>query len=73
MHIHGLKDYALPGEEVIKGIRKDAYRVGPSTFVQVQWSSLKGLVDRGDVSAPRRTWSEKKLKRNHTIKKRPAS
>jgi hypothetical protein len=73
MHIHGLKDYQLPDENVIKGVRKSAEKIGPNTYRQTQWSSLKGLLDRGDLTAPRRKQVTKVLKRALTQKKKPDS
>lgn len=65
MHIHGLKDYELPHKTVRKGVRANAVQIAPNTFTQLQWSSLKGLVELGDVTAPRRRTVTKILKRKY--------
>lgn len=63
MHIHGLKDYELPHSIVRKGVRASAEQLGPNVFKQTQWSSLKGLLDLGDLTAPRRKSVTKTLRR----------
>lgn len=68
--IHGLKDYEYPGHVVRKGIRKDAVEIGPNTFRQTRWSSLKGLLETGDMTTPRRRQVTKTLKREY---KKPRS
>lgn len=72
MHIHGLKDYELPTQIVRKGIRHDAKEIGPNTFSQLQWSSLKGLVGLGETNAPRRKTITKVLKREYTKNRKTA-
>ena len=71
MHIHGLKDYELPTEIKRKGVRKDAEQLNANTFRQTQWSSLKGLVGLGDVTAPRRKKITKVLSRTYHKKINP--
>ncbi len=61
--LHGLKDYEYPGHVVRKGVRADATQEAPNRFRQVQWSSLKGLVGKGDVTAPTRKMITKTLSR----------
>lgn len=63
--IHGLKDYEYPGHTVRKGVRKDAIQLGPNTFQQTQWSSLKGLLGTGDMTAPSRKQVIKTLSREY--------
>lgn len=65
MQIHGLKDYELPNHVVRKGVRANAEQIGPNTFRQTQWSSLKGLVGLGDVTAPTRKQVVKVLARTY--------
>lgn len=65
IEIHGLKDYETPDHVVRKGIRESAIQIAPNTFRQVQWSSLKGLVGSGDVTAPTRRQIVKHLKREY--------
>lgn len=50
--LNGPKDYAFPDKTVIKGIKKNALKTGENSFTQDQFSSLVGLIDRGDLSAP---------------------
>ena len=69
MVIHSLKDYELPGHRVHKGVSAKALQIGPNSFQQVQWSSLKGLVMIGDVTAPRRRKVIKKLARSYRSKR----
>lgn len=73
MHIHGPKDYTLPTHQVTKGIRKNAELIAPNTYRQTQWSSLKGLVELGDLTAPRRKQVVKVLARKLTAHKKPAA
>lgn len=61
--IHGLKDYEVPGHVVRKGVRAAAVEIAPNTFRQVQWTSLKGLLGKGDMTAPGRKMIVKKLAR----------
>ncbi len=68
--IHGLKDYEYPGHVVRKGVRASAVQIAPNTFQQVQWSSLKGLLNTGDITAPSRKTITKVLKREY---KKPRS
>ena len=66
MRVHAPKDYELPHQRVRKGVRANAVEIAPNTFRQTQWSSLKGLVQLGDVTAPRRKQITKVLVRNAT-------
>lgn len=65
MVIHGLKDYEVPGHIVRKGVRANAKEISPGVFEQVQWSSLKGLLGKGDLSAPTRKQVIKRLRREY--------
>lgn len=70
MSIYGPKDYELPHQTVIKGIRASAVKIAPNTFTQLQWSSLKGLVNIGQTNAPRRKTVTKVLKRERMVGKK---
>jgi DNA polymerase family B len=52
MQIHGAKDYAYPGHVVCKGVRPKAAWIASNAAVQEQWSTLVGLLRRGDLGAP---------------------
>lgn len=64
--LHGPKDYATPEKTVIKGIRDPTNPASENTFVQQQWSSLTGLIHRGDLSAPTIKQITKVLARSYT-------
>ncbi len=59
----GPKDYEYPSHHKTKGVRKNAHWIEPSAVVQDQWSTLKGLVRLGDVSAPITSSVAKQLSR----------
>ncbi len=42
--IRGLKDYSTPTKQVVKGIRKNAVKIGDGVYRQEQWPSFKGLL-----------------------------
>ncbi len=51
-HLYGLKDYRL-GEIVrMKGVRTTARWIDTNTVEQEHWSTLVGLLRKGDLSAP---------------------
>ncbi|KKL15750.1 hypothetical protein LCGC14_2502480, partial [marine sediment metagenome] len=43
------KDYKLDNDIKIKGIRKNAKQVGPTSYQQEQWLTLRSLVARGNI------------------------
>ncbi len=45
--IRGLKDYTFGEKVVIKGIRKNAVKIGASTYRQEQWPSFRGILRSG--------------------------
>lgn len=66
MQINGLKDYITPDYVKLKGVRADAFMLGESMRLTQQWSSWKGLLQSGDMSAPVvRPWV-KTLRREYT-------
>ena len=48
--IHGCKDYQIGDKTKRKGIRKDAVILDPSTYRQVQFRGLKGMIQDGDMN-----------------------
>jgi hypothetical protein len=61
--IHGAKDYEAPAHRVCKGVRASATWLDRNTVQQEKWSSLKGLLRSGDLSAPTTELIEKRLSR----------
>lgn len=59
----GPKDYEYESHHKTKGVRKSAHWIEPNAIVQDQWSTLKGLLRLGDVSAPRTSSIAKQLSR----------
>lgn len=64
--IRGPKDYQFDSTERIKGVRKTATWLAPNTVQQEQWAGLKGLMARGDLTAPTTKTIVKHLKREYT-------
>jgi DNA polymerase family B len=64
--IHGCKDYETPKGKVIKGVRSKAEWINESTVRQERWSSLKGLLLAGTLSAPSTGPIVKHLSREYT-------
>ncbi len=65
VQLWGPKDYRMGDKERHKGVRPTATWTGPNTIEQEMWSSLKGLVRDGDISAPRVRRVTKHLKRRY--------
>lgn len=51
-HIYGAKDYVFDYNYKLKGVRSNALWLSPNQVEQDQWVGLKGMIARGDVSAP---------------------
>jgi hypothetical protein len=51
-HLYGLKDYRLGELTRTKGVRAAARWIDGNTVEQEHWSTLVGLLRRGDLSAP---------------------
>ena len=64
--IHGLKDYEKDSKTVIKGIRKNAVKIGDGVYQQEQWSSFKGLLHSGDINTYKVKTVTKHLSREYT-------
>lgn len=64
--IHGPKDYLLDGIETIKGIRKTARKLEANVYEQERFTTLVGLLRRGDLSAPIVSTITKHLRRTYT-------
>lgn len=63
--IHVPKDYVCDDVTRIKGIRKTAVEVEPGVYTQDKFSTLKGLLRRGDLSAPIVSPIRKRLRREY--------
>jgi hypothetical protein len=50
--LRGLKDYSAGDHRVVKGVSKKAIWIDDATVSQESWSSLLGLVEAGDLTAP---------------------
>lgn len=61
--IHGLKDYEFGSKIKIKGINKKARMVKSGLYEQLQFSSLRGAINRGELDAPTIKSVRKELKR----------
>ena len=48
VNIRGLKDYEMSGKSVIKGISKNAVKLGQGYYQQDQWPSLRGILKGPD-------------------------
>lgn len=64
--IRGNKDYRFGDKERTKGVRKNAVWKDANTVQQEQWSSLKGLLAKGDMSRPTTKPITKRLSRIYT-------
>ena len=65
-HLHGLKDYSLGGISRTKGVRPSARWIDSNTVEQEHWSTLVGLLRKGDLSAPIVEQRVKHLRRVYT-------
>lgn len=65
MEIHSPKDYKFGDNVKIKGIRKNAIKKTDTLFEQVKFVSLKGMLNRGQLTAPMTTIITKQLKREY--------
>jgi hypothetical protein len=64
--IHGPKDYVTPSGWKTKGVRQKALSVGPATWQQEKWSSLRGLLRVGNLGGPRTEVVTKTLRRAYS-------
>ena len=65
-HLYGLKDYQLGAISRTKGVRPLAHWIDANTVEQEHWSTLVGLLRRGDLSAPIVEQRVKHLRRVYT-------
>ena len=65
-HLYGLKDYQLGAITKTKGVRPSAHWIDSDTVEQEHWSTLVGLLRRGDLSAPIVEQRVKHLRRVYT-------
>lgn len=63
--ILGNKDYRFGSKSKTKGVRKNAVWLDDNKVQQDQWSSLKGLISKGDVTAPTTKKITKQLSRKY--------
>lgn len=66
INIRGNKDYTFGDDEKVKGVRKSAVWLSENTIEQDQWSSLKSLINTGEISGPTIKTVRKVLTRNYT-------
>lgn len=66
IEIRGAKDYRFDERDKVKGVRKSAVWIDASTCEQEHFSTLHGLIRRGDLSAPIVTRVRKHLSRRYT-------
>jgi len=52
VHIFGAKDYATPERWTCKGVRGNALWINSRKIEQEEWSTLRGMVQRGDLGPP---------------------
>lgn len=64
--IHGPKDYYIDGVTTIKGIKKKASCVRPGVYEQDKFTTLVGLLRRGDLTAPIVSRITKHLRRTYS-------
>ena len=65
-HLYGLKDYRLGDIVKTKGVRASARWIDTNTVEQEHWSTLIGLLRKGDLSAPIVEQRVKHLRRVYT-------
>lgn len=63
IEIHGPKDYRFGNKAKTKGVRKSAEWVTSNKVRQEKWSSLRGLLGAGDLTAPTTATITKTLRR----------
>ena len=64
--INGLKDYNTDTKTVIKGVRKNAIRIGDRVYKQELWPSFRGLLRSGVANVYTIKHTVKHLKRDYT-------
>lgn len=64
--IRGPKDYVFDNMARCKGVRNSALWINPNTVEQESWAGLRGLLARGDMTAPTTKRLVKHLKREYT-------
>lgn len=65
-NIRGAKDYTFDSTERVKGVRKSALWLDTNVVQQEQWAGLRGLMMKGDLTAPTTKTIIKHLKRTYT-------
>ena len=65
-HLYGLKDYRLGAIKRTKGVRAAAHWIDTNTVEQEHWTTLVGLLRKGDLSAPIVEQRVKHLRRIYT-------
>lgn len=63
--LYGAKDYIVDGNARTKGIRKKARKINDNTFEQDKFTTLIGLLRKGDMTAPVVEKVTKRLKREY--------
>jgi len=65
LRIYGLKDYIIDGIATLKGIRKNAEKVGENKYKQEQFESLKTAIRKKHLNKPHVSYIIKTLKREY--------
>lgn len=63
--IEGLKDYFFLGESKIKGVKKDATKIGLTSYKQPQFSKFRSMLMKGSLDAPVEREVTKLLRRKY--------
>lgn len=63
--IYGNKDYVFGKTETIKGIKKNATRLSPDSFEQIQFEGMNGAIRNNRINEVRIKKITKKLKRDY--------
>jgi len=61
--IHGAKDYIMGDRKKTKGVKRNAVWTGENVITQERWSSLRGLIDSGQIVNPTTRKVVKRLRR----------
>lgn len=64
--IRGPKDYTFDDVQKVKGVKRTAEWLDTNTVRQEQWAGLRGLLAKGDLTAPTTKTITKRLKRIYT-------
>ncbi len=63
LEINAPKDYAMQGRKRIKGVSASAIQTATNTYQQTQWSRMRGMIRKGNVSGYTTRPLQKRLRR----------